>query len=652
MSLKEFGSVFRDLSHHLFPDGCPEPSLDAVWPRSNKPRRRNDSGVTSSSQALQSLKNTRDYAKSHGLSMEELFSMVWVCHRMATATDIASVLFMNEHHLLVAVKLLLPKHRHSITSAMVTRLLSIRSPEQQTIVLRFLTLAIQTGDWLDLDAIKTLTASHSYAVVFQASLQPTSCADAVRLLLRITCVKHTTKHRIRRIEIVMARHGAKVKALAALLGLMKTLSDVTTCYVATVDDNFMSNVPDQEWARDLTRCLVQEPLQKKSPSMLLSRLSQPIAYSGRLVELLSSPELHKVILLSKSERLRLRTLFSTNLVADWFESPPAGSNADFDSMCRSRLELLSALGFFVRRTGWMSPEMERFMMQAVLPNWDGKEEPFGNILCRDLLPYLPKPPSLGHAWQSVLQSLENHFIYGDRAQQNLIMIALSELVSQWSGTLRTPSIVDNDPASRATSSANPSDDVVNGIIVHVNNMLLKGYLLQENGNELLRMATVEFFEAISDLGLGGSSERLAYRLLQSPSALSIDRLCQLLALERARVSNNRNRVAGPPTSVRTAVNNASLWKSCAQIFQSPSSNTIPAVYRGIGTNPGKAAEIDASSALGVRRGVAFAGYASGFLQDQRANGTISSDEFHDGNQLDYLHYLKSHGFSGTHDLLV
>jgi hypothetical protein len=606
MSSIDFENAFYHLSHHLFPDGCPEPSLAAVWPPPRIPRRRTDPRVTSSSEALGSVRLLKDYAVRYGLSMAEVSAVACACHRMATATDLASVLVRNKHHFSAVIKCILPKRHHSISREAVSQLLSIPSTEERILVIRFLTLAVQTGEWLAPDALKFFTGTYAYSIIFQAALHLTSCCDAVRLLLRLTCDKHATKHRMRRVELIMTRHGEKVKPLSALLGLMQSLHlDATASYVPTVGDEALPAFTDKDWEQDFARGIVREPVVKKLPSMLRSSLSKPLAYSGRLVDLLLNPELQHLVLLSSTERTRLRSVLSTHLLAEWFDEQ-SNDRAHVNSVTRSqsRVELLTALSCFVRKTGWMPLEAEEFVINVLLSNWDGTCKPYGEILCRDLLPYVTQQSSPS------LRMLESHVVHGEETCQMLILTALSDLLSQRSRTAPTS-----------------LHKYVNSVEI----LLMKACSMQQRRNDLLMLAAIDFQEALSDAGL--ASTAILAMLLRSPSPIVIDRMCGWAAS------------LGPTQRANLCEFAAGFLDSFAS---TSSRHTSSRLFRGKGP---VSREAELFRTAGFVCGMELTGYTTVQLQEHRSDDQASWQESSE-EKLKLMQSLQRCGFMGAHSFLL
>ncbi|GKY93766.1 hypothetical protein MPSEU_000343800 [Mayamaea pseudoterrestris] len=660
-----FEDAFGPLSHHLFPDGCPDQSLAAVWPHPMTRTRRATPTVTSSALALESLDHLRIYAKQHGLTSDELSAVAWVSHQMATATDLASVLVKNEHHFKTVVRCLLPKTQRSFTRAVVSRLLSIHFTKGRVGVLRFLTLAIQTGDWLELDAMMLLTNSQVYAGIFQSALQPACCADAVSLLLRLTCAKHATKRCIRRMEIALVRYADKVKPLTLLLSLMQCLNNDSTKYVAATNVSLLTNTPDKQWVQDFaTRTIAQEPLRKKVQSTLTDTLSKPLAYSGRLVDLLSNQDIQRSILLSKTEQRRLQAILAEGLHEEWFVESLADEGGVLSTQNQSRLELLSALNLFVERTDWLLSDVEQFVVNTVLSNWDGTELPFGSILCRGLIPRLRPFQPCELLDYGALYLLAPHFLYGTTAQRTMVMAAFIGVVNRWSRL----ALIAVESADEEGAGSNKIDvnlaETIDSLINYVEDLCLTALLLEKRENEGLRMLILDFYEAVfaawdtrPNISMSKINFAIVQRLILSPSAIILERFCHLLtkvALKESTsfvIAQDEQHVANS-FPFDAAVSHA-LWPSANQkptssLFDEVSEETRQAMSFGV--------DEEVPNAVNIVNSVAFAGYALGFIKERPGNGLPNTStsvilaDMCEGNLPDYLEYLRRQGFSGIPSL--
>ena len=206
-----------------------------------------------------------------------------------------------------------------------------------------------------------------------------------------------------------------------------------------------------------------------------------------------------------------------------------------------RRRLLQILLKWSERTGQLPILAQTFIMDHVIPVWDGSWEDHSSSwasLLLEIVPYL-SPITFSEWSRRVLRHLQPLFLYGTPSLQIAMMASWGKLVHRWGNEYRQdPNYVSMDQTLR---------DIVNW----TDQLLLCAFLL--NPSEQLRTATLDFFESVCHLtrheketatSAGAETTRnktlaapflpapslaLCLRLLLSPIALHIDRLCQLLA---------------------------------------------------------------------------------------------------------------------------
>lgn len=219
---------------------------------------------------------------------------------------------------------------------------------------------------------------------------------------------------------------------------------------------------------------------------------------------------------------------------DQTKNEPIGSNEKTEEA--PRLQLLKALASMASRSDGLFPEAESFLIEEILPHWDGSDR-MGLCLCFDLLPMLT-PCSFPDLQSKVLRYLEPLFTYGSpRIQHAITSGVMKGLLERW-GRLDW---ADASVSSRAPRTRRPDQDddsnarksrTLREFVKWADNLFLKG-LLVNDGHELLRISIVDFFETVASLSTSGPflaspSPALVYRLLLTQSALSVDRVCSLL----------------------------------------------------------------------------------------------------------------------------
>jgi hypothetical protein len=198
----------------------------------------------------------------------------------------------------------------------------------------------------------------------------------------------------------------------------------------------------------------------------------------------------------------------------------------------SRLHLLRALASVASHVDALFPEVASFLLEEILPHWDGSDR-MGQYICFDLLPML-SPCSFSELQSKVLRHLEPLFTYGSpRIQYAIVSGTLQTLLQRW-GRLDwaewTP--LKNHRPDRLTDPIIWKRRTLRELIQWTDNLLLKAFLV-DDGHELLRLSSVEFFDTVAVLSttgpfLASPSPALVYRLLLSQSALSVDLVCGLL----------------------------------------------------------------------------------------------------------------------------
>lgn len=233
------------------------------------------------------------------------------------------------------------------------------------------------------------------------------------------------------------------------------------------------------------------------------------------------------------------------------EDPPrtTGSTTPIQSnpspTTSSRLSILRALSSLASHADQLFPEVESFVLEEILPHWDGSDESVGRYLCHELLPVLT-PCSFGELNSKVLHYLSPLCIYGSPSLQYCILSgALTKLVRRWA-RLEWSSLLPRNKhstkkghgggvttgAAAASNLGVPKTQTLRELIRWTDTLIVKSFLIT-GGHELLNLASCDFFDAVADLSLqihwvATPSASIVYRLLLSRTALGIDRMCRLL----------------------------------------------------------------------------------------------------------------------------
>jgi hypothetical protein len=347
----------------------------------------------------------------------------------------------------------------------------------------------------------------------------------------------------------------------------------------------------------------------------------------------------------------------------------------------SRLRLLEALADFATHTDSLPLEAERFVLQDIAPLWDGTDET-SQLLCYDILPAL-QPCTFSHLRSLLLRHLERLFSYGSaRIQYAIVAGTLASLVNRWG---RLDWSVASHLTSLNSDSISTEDDAnamkiqtLRELIHWTDDLILKGFLVDGGGHELLRAAAIDFFAAVCDLTdhctfLAAPSPSITYRLLLSKSALHLDRVCHLLVKYKAtfqKLKQRQEQEARADDAVsgldRVKIFNCFVWDFCSVLWRcSPPPNphvtgqesTLSILYTDLRPETQSqlyAAADKVASTLSITHSAVFAGYASEFLKSQQLPNqqqNPSPDLIRGKLKVKYLDYLKTCGMEGIHSFL-
>jgi hypothetical protein len=372
------------------------------------------------------------------------------------------------------------------------------------------------------------------------------------------------------------------------------------------------------------------------------------------------------------------TTANTAVTFATMNTPMASS---IDDGYASRLRLLEALADFATHTDALPPEAEQFVLQDILPFWDGTDA-MSQLLCYDILPAL-QPCTFSDLRSRVLRHLERLFLYGSaRIQYAIVSGTLGSLINRW-GRLDWSD-------TTGGNSAGPTEDMdavktqqLRELVHWTDDLILKGFLLNGGGHELLRASAIDFFTAVCDLTdhctfLAAPSPSIAYQLLLSKSALHVDRVCHLLVKYKVTFQKLKQRqeqeertddaVSGLD---RVKIFNCFVWDFCSVLWRcskppsphvsekesssSSSSRTLSILYTDLRLETQSqlyAAADKVAFTLSITHSAVFAGYASAFLKIQLPDQRNPSLDLIRGKlKVKYLDYLKTCGMEGIHAFL-
>ena len=175
-----------------------------------------------------------------------------------------------------------------------------------------------------------------------------------------------------------------------------------------------------------------------------------------------------------------------------------------------RVHLLQSLAAMVARSGRLLPEVRTFLLQDVLPWWDGSDS-MGRVLCFELLPFM----SPSSDWKRILRSLGPFVCYGSPQVQVLIISGLLTNLLEWWAALDEHEWhrCRKRKRGQAPTGQLKTDtllEVMDWCVEHVQ----RAFLLHD-GSESLCMATLDYLDAVVDVsrwcGVAWSSSCISLR---------------------------------------------------------------------------------------------------------------------------------------------
>jgi len=369
-----------------------------------------------------------------------------------------------------------------------------------------------------------------------------------------------------------------------------------------------------------------------------------------------------------------------------------------------KLRVVQALSSLAKHTDMLPSEAENFILDEILPSWDGSGK-IGRIICNDLIPSL-KPTSFRDIKKRVLRYLCKLYLCGSpRIKFAIVSGALASLVRRW-GRLEW-AVQSNKKPSITTTTATTSNveckqRTLRELIQWTDNLLLGGLIAEASsdgsGHELVRLSALDFYDAVCDICdqcnfVASPTPALIYRLLLSSTALCVDRVCALLlrykdVFERIKAKSRAPIDAqgiGHDVATnkeiwgleRVALFNCFIWDFCSILWRC---SPIPSLNEGQGDSarmnsilftdiPRETllalhhlpSDFKVASALSLTHGAVFSGFASDFLdkyyKKRRERGddcptSLSADLLTGSVKVKYLDYLKEEGFVHLHGFLI
>ena len=326
----EFVEAFHGLAKHLFPDGCPDQSLESVWPHYDRTPAPFTDAMDSYEQVVQ-LQRGLSSLQTHAMIVTTLALLPHSTYKGPFAT----ITYFNKTlHAIVPCANIPPRAVERLLSGVTV------NEAGRCAVLQFLYLSVAYG-CVELEYIE----KRYYSFFMHWSLQAETCQDAVRLLL---CMSPQPRY-LRR----LLQQKESTPGLASLSLLLQHYTGVAT--------DLRVAFSNREWEQSFQR------FHKRIPFIHLSWSDLDHAWQDY--------QLSRAVATGVK-----RPTSATHSQSVWMERWFHGD----EMIQRELLEPLMLLS---------SSSMEDVLIQRVLPLWDGRDpELFLHALPlqRTVLPYLER----------------------------------------------------------------------------------------------------------------------------------------------------------------------------------------------------------------------------------------------------------------------
>lgn len=415
-----------------------------------------------------------------------------------------------------------------------------------------------------------------------------------------------------------------------------------------------------------------------------------------------------------SEVIRLRVCLPHMLFEEWYGenwrikpccsedeleeslSDDDGYSVIVEDIVDPKVRVIKSLALLARHTDMLPIEAENFIIDVVLPSWDGSDK-IGVTLCNDLLPAL-KPMGFRDLKKKILSHLSKFYVCGSpRLKFAIVSGALANLVRRW-GRLQWIC----SSLSKHMSPLEYKRKTLQEFIQWTDNLLLAGLIAEGgsdgSGHDLIRLSALDFYGAVCEICdectfVASPSPALIYRLVLASAAVSIDRICALLLRyktifermkakvysksDRRDVLNSNSTTEEISGLEKVALFNCFIWDFCSILWrcsQLPSAQPDSAdlarmnsiLFTDIPSETLLAlhhlpSDFKVSSALSITHGAVFSGFASDFLnhhykrkreRGEEVPAIISPNLLSGSLKVKYLDHLKTIGFDGLHGFLT
>jgi hypothetical protein len=628
-----FPEAFSPIAYHLFPDGCPDERLACIWPI------RTDRTLVPFPKAKTAL--IQILRKWDGYDTPQLDSLVLAASHAVSGNCTSPFI----RHFKDFLRCLIPKTKdcflspHSLRRLMLARL----ADDDRAYLYRLMILAIRNG--VLVETVEQL--STYYPLIFHHCQR---LDEAVHLLHLLTNRNHVCPFRAQRLSTWYDQGSIFVYVLLELYSKF----DPQGCqkYLPLADDRprqILRLKSDKAWARELLKYVIgdddtynddlERPMKRLKASWLLTldRKHTPVWRGQREVRAVLTNEAllqHAALAdpCSDGHLIQLRANVPYMLYEDWYlggdesiivEKEGDDSDEDDDTelekrhlprerphLLQTRSTIVQALAVFSHHVGSLLPELQTFLLEDIVPSWDGSDE-VGLTLCHDLLPHVNR--SASHH-DKVLRYLEPFVRYGSpRLQYRILAGLVPQWIQKWGNHPETINLVKWASAE------------------------MKRAFLGNGGHELLRLATIDLYNAVRVTMTLLPNSTVVYTLLLSRTTVSIDQLCGLLMGYRATLLKTRALLGKRESERLIALFNSYVWDIVSVCWRnSIARHTTSCLFNEISEVVLAAVGKDQQSALSITHSAAFVGY---YVAGPR-------------NRAKYVDELRERGLTGLHSFLV
>mmetsp|Transcript_4978 Transcript_4978/g.7187 ORF Transcript_4978/g.7187 Transcript_4978/m.7187 type:complete len:664 (+) Transcript_4978:50-2041(+) len=540
----EFLRVFGPIAHHVFPDGCPDESLLDAWPN-----RTTRATVPYSKKAIKKLYQT---ARTNGFLEKELESLIHLtCH--VVSGQCTSPIISQFPALIRCVIPKVDKKHISLSEKILEQLMFVRlERDDLTHLYQFFIICLRN---------RLLISPAQLIPFYPLLLQKCRELDeAVQLVHLITQRHQVHIYRARRVR--QWYDERERISLFYLLELYASL-DPKGCLQFVPKDTHVTSSNKKpiskinwHWEQEL-RGVYQQISVTRSKRERDKKTLLPTK-----VEIAKNKGFLQTSLASSDTITPLRAHLPYILYEEWYPAPylhqEEAQELDIDSdeedieeenvphsvvsVTQSRIQVIDRIADATIYLGKILPESEAFILNTVLPTWDGTDT-WGFRLCHDVLTQL-RPQTYGNIIPLVEPLLRCS------ASPQLHYCFLGIVLSQW---------------IRCSHGSLEQKDI-RRLIRWTTTQLQCGFLAT-SGHELQRLALIQVYDAVRVATCLLPNPRIVYLLLLSPTPIAINQLCALLLSYKKVLQEEKDRQpCDKSTQERILLYNSYIWDICTTLW--------------------------------------------------------------------------------------